>query len=680
MAAGESLRVGANIKELTLRGIILGALITVIFTAANVYLGLKIGITFATSIPAAVISMAVLRAFRDSTIQENNIVQTIASAAGTLSAIIFVLPGLIMVGWWTGFPYWLSVAVIGIGGILGVMYSVPLRRALVTGTDLPYPEGVAAAEVLKVGAGVGGAEENRRGLVLIGGSTLVSAAYFILAKTRLLTDTAGKVFRVGTGGSAISASLSMALIGVGHLVGVAVGLAMVVGMLITWVIIVPHWTQDVAFAAQIGGDLETLVSAAFKQKARMVGAGTIGVAAIWTLLKIIGPIVSGIRSALVASRERKAGRGAELPLTERDIPIGIVTATIVLSMIPIGLLLYAFGNTAPIAAEPGLTIALSIVYTLIAGVVIAAVCGYMAGLIGASNSPISGVGILSVVGISLILVALFPGVSGDQTKALVAFALFVTAIIFGVATISNNNLQDLKTGQLVEATPWRQQVALILGVVFGALVIPPILDLMNTAFTFQGAPGAKETALAAPQAAIISTIAQGVLGGNLDWPMISQGAIIGVVAVIVDELLRRSSGKRLHLPPLAIGMGIYLPLEADLLIPFGAALGWFYNRWAMQSSSPAFAERMGVLMATGLIVGESLMGVVYAFAVAGAEKAGSTDSANVFGLIAPYPAVMLVSLVVFSAAIGALYFWTKGKASNAPAPADDGIAPEATYR
>jgi putative OPT family oligopeptide transporter len=667
-------------KELTLRGIILGALITVIFTAANVYLGLKIGITFATSIPAAVISMAVLKAFRDSTIQENNIVQTIASAAGTLSAIIFVLPGLIMVGWWTGFPYWLSVAVIGIGGILGVMYSVPLRRALVTGTDLPYPEGVAAAEVLKVGSGVGGAEENRRGLVLIAGSTLVSTVYFLVAKTRLLTNTAGKVFKVGTGGSAISASLSMALIGVGHLVGVAVGLAMVIGMLITWVVIVPHWTQDAAFAAHIGGDLETLVSAAFRQKARMVGAGTIGVAAIWTLLKLIGPIVAGIRSALIANRERKAGRGADLPITERDIPIGIVTGTILLSMIPIGLLLYAFGNTAPIAAEPGVTIVLSIIYTLIAGVVIAAVCGYMAGLIGASNSPISGVGILSVLGIALILAALFPHASGDATKALVAFALFVTAIIFGVATISNNNLQDLKTGQLVDATPWRQQVALILGVVFGALVIPPILDLMNTAFTFQGAPNAKASALAAPQAAIISTIAQGVLGGNLDWPMIRQGAIIGAVAVIIDEALRRFSGRRLHLPPLAIGMGIYLPLEADLLIPVGAVLGWFYNRWAVTARSPAFAERMGVLMATGLIVGESLMGVVYAFAVAGAEKAGSKDSANVLALVQPYSSVMLVSLVVFAAALAALYLWTRSRASVAPAFDDAPTPDEATYR
>src|SRR5207237_5435989 len=222
MASRADTGAGGMIRELTLRGVILGALITVIFTAANVYLGLKIGITFATSLPAAVISMAVLKAFRDSTIQENNIVQTIASAAGTLSAIIFVLPGLIMVGWWTGFPYWLSVAVIGIGGILGVMYSVPLRRALVTGTDLPYPEGVAAAEVLKVGSGVGGAEENRRGLALIGGSTIVSALFFIVAKTRLLTDAAKQIFRVGTGGSQISATFSMELLGAGHLVGVEV--------------------------------------------------------------------------------------------------------------------------------------------------------------------------------------------------------------------------------------------------------------------------------------------------------------------------------------------------------------------------------------------------------------------------------------------------------------------------
>jgi putative OPT family oligopeptide transporter len=673
---------GGTIKELTFRGIVLGALITLLFTAANVYLGLKLGITFATSIPAAVISMAVLKFFRDATIQENNIVQTIASAAGTLSAIIFVLPGLIMVGWWTGFPYWQSVAVIGLGGILGVMYSVPLRRALVTGSDLPYPEGVAAAEVLKVGAGVGGAEENKRGLAAITLSSLVSAAFFMLAKTRLLTDAAARTFHVGAGGSAVSASLSMALIGVGHLVGIAVGIAMVVGMLITWAVIVPHYSaHDAALVAASGGDLEALVTSAFRTKARIIGAGAMGVAAIWTLLRIIGPIIKGISTAITASRARRAGGQDSLALTERDLPIGIVGGTILVSMIPIGLLLSAFANSGPIAAAPALTIVLSLLYILVAGAIIAAITGYMAGLIGASNSPVSGVGILTILGISLTLAALFgPSVDVDATKSLVAFALFVTAIIFGVATIANDNLQDLKTGQLVGATPWRQQVALVLGVIFGALVIPPILDLLNSAFGFQGAPGAGPNALAAPQAAIISTIAQGVLGGSLDWGLIGIGGLIGVAVIVVDELLRGASARRYSLPPLAVGMGIYLPMEVTLLVPVGALIGWLYNRWADRAANPAFAERLGTLMATGLIVGESLMGVAYAGIVASAEKAGSTDSANVLALIAAYPQVMLVSVLVFALAIVGLYAWTRRRAAVPPV-VGDGLAPaEATFR
>jgi putative OPT family oligopeptide transporter len=656
MASEKSLRAGGDIKELTVRGIILGALITVVFTAANVYLGLKIGLTFATSIPAAVISMAVLKAFRDSTIQENNIVQTIASAAGTLSAIIFVLPGLVMVGWWTGFPYWLSVAVIAIGGILGVMYSVPLRRALVTGTDLPYPEGIAAAEVLKVGAGVGGTEENRRGLVMIIWSSVASAGYALLAALGFVASAAAKSFRVGSGATQVSTSFSLALIGVGHLVGLAVGAAMFVGLLISWAYLVPHYTT-LAGAIPAGTSLDDWIGDIFVHKVRFIGAGTIGVAAIWTLLRIIGPIIAGVSGAIAANRERKAGRGEALPLTERDIPIGTVTAVILLSMIPIGFLLHAFASTPPIADSPTATILVSIVYVLIAGVVIAAVCGYMAGLIGASNSPISGVGILSVLGIALILAALFPHAGGEMSKSLVAFALFVTAIVFGVATISNNNLQDLKTGQLVEATPWRQQVALVLGVVFGSVVIPPILDVLNTAFTFQGAPGAKATALAAPQAQLISAIAQGVLGGNLDWNLIAWGGVIGVVVVIVDELLRKA--KRGALPPLAVGMGIYLPMSLTLLIPIGAVLGHLYEKWATRAQNPEFAQRMGVLLATGLIVGESLFGVVFAGIVAATGTDAPLALVKDFGLAIP------LGIVVFAVAVLGLYAWTRRESANA---------------
>ena len=665
MAGKAALRDHDNIKELTLRGVVLGALITVVFTAANVYLGLKIGLTFATSIPAAVISMAVLKAFSDSTIQENNIVQTIASAAGTLSAIIFVLPGLIMVGWWTGFPYWLSVAVIAIGGILGVMYSVPLRRALVTGTDLPYPEGVAAAEVLKVGAGIGGAEENKRGLRMIVWSSVAAAGFALLASMQMLTASVARSLKIGAGATQVSASLSLALIGVGHLVGLAVGIAMFIGLVISWAFLMPHYTSIAAMPT--GMSLDDFIGDVFVHKVRFIGAGTIGVAAIWTLIRILKPIISGVSSALAANRERKAGRGGDLPITERDIPIGIVAGTILVSMIPIGFLLYAFANTAPIAANPGMTIALSIAYTLVAGVVIAAVCGYMAGLIGASNSPISGVGILSVLGIALILALLFPGVSGEQTKSLVAFALFVTAIIFGVATISNNNLQDLKTGQLVDATPWRQQVALILGVVFGSVVIPPILDLLNTAFGFQGVPGAKITALAAPQAQLISAIAQGVLGGGLDWTLIGYGALIGVGVVIVDELLRAT--KKGSLPALAVGMGIYLPMSLTLLIPIGALLGWFYEKWAKGANNPEFAQRMGVLLATGFIVGESLFGVVFAGIVAATGKDAP------LAVIENYPMVVPVSVILFTALMLAMYAWTKREAATAPTTDEHGGIP-----
>ena len=649
----------AAVAELTIRGVILGALLTLLFTAANVYLGLKLGITFATSIPAAVISMAVLRFFKGATIQENNIVQTIASAAGTLSAIIFVLPGLIMIGWWTGFPFWLSTAVIALGGILGVMYSVPLRRALVTGSDLPYPEGVAAAEVLKVGAGVGGAEENRIGLHMIVLSSIASAAFALLVQTKIVVAEAARTFRFGSGATTASASLSMALIGVGHLVGMAVGLAMLVGVIIGFFVLLP-WQVGLAGLGDPSVLAET-VNTVFLAKVRFIGAGTIGVAAIWTLLKIIVPIIKGITSALAASRARDAGGQDSLPLTERDLPIGIVGLTILGSLVPIGLLLAAFAQSGPIATAPVLTIGLSLAYILVAGAIIAAITGYMAGLIGASNSPVSGVGILTVLGISLVLVAIFGrNIGVDGTKSLVAFALFVTAIIFGIATIANDNLQDLKTGQLVGATPWRQQVALVLGVIFGSVVIPPILTVLNNAFGFVGAPGAGPNALAAPQAALISAIAQGVLGGSLDWNLIGIGAAIGAAAVAVDEILRRTG--KYSLPPLAVGMGIYLPMSVTLFIPVGAAIAWFYNRWARGAANPGFAERLGVLMATGLIVGESLFGVVFAAIV------GATDNDSPLALVKDFAWAMPLGLVLFAAIITWLYLKTRGEAAKGLAP------------
>jgi putative OPT family oligopeptide transporter len=635
----------SGLRELTVRSVILGGVITLLFTAANVYLGLKVGLTFATSIPAAVISMALLRLVGNSNILENNIVQTIASAAGTLAAIIFVLPGLIMVGWWQGFPYWTTVAVCAIGGTLGVMFSVPLRRALVTGSDLPYPEGVAAAEVLKVGFGSAeGSVENAKGLRMIIVGSVVSAGYALLAAMRLAAGEVAHAFRVGSGATAVSTSLSLALIGVGHLVGLSVGLAMLVGMLISWAGLVPALTA----MHGVGDNVAGLVNTTFRSEVRFIGAGTIGVAALWSLLRIIGPIVKGIRSAMAASKARQAG--AELPLTERDIPIGIVGGSIIALLLPVAGLLWYFSSGTAIASGIGPVIFGSLVYVLVIGVVIASVCGYMAGLIGASNSPVSGVGILAVLGAAVLLVMFYGhGGSPEQTKALVAYALFTTAIVFSIATISNDNLQDLKTGQLVGATPWRQQLALIFGVIFGSLVIPPVLDLLNKAFGFAGTPGAGEHALAAPQAALISALAKGVLGGDISWNLIGWGALLGVGTIILDEVLRKSG--KMRLPPLCVGMGIYLPMALTLLIPVGAVIGHFYEKWADRQKNPEFSKRMGVLAATGLIVGESLFGVAFAGIVA---WAGTDSPLAVVGDSFEKPGIV-IGLLLFAGIVALLY-------------------------
>ncbi len=647
----------APLRELTLRGIVLGALITVLFTAANVYLGLKVGLTFATSIPAAVISMAILRMFRDANILENNIVQTIASAAGTLAAIIFVLPGLVIVGWWQGFPYWTTAAVCFVGGTLGVMFSVPLRRALVTGSDLPYPEGVAAAEVLRVGSqSAEGAEENKRGLATILAGSLASAGFAILIAMKLAAGEVARNFRLGGGSaSGASASLSLALIGVGHLVGLSVGIAMFVGMLISWAGLMPILT-----AALPGGGampVDDLVGTVFSTQVRFIGAGTIGIAALWTLLKILGPVLGGIKDSMAASKAR--GAGELIDITERDLPVSIVAGTILLSLIPIAVLLYMFAQGGPIAANPVPVILASLAYVLVVGAIVAAVTGYMAGLIGASNSPVSGVGILAVIAAALMLAAFFGRSMGENdTAALVAYALFVTAIVFSVATISNDNLQDLKTGQLVGATPWKQQLALVLGVAFGSLIIPPVLDLLNQAFGFAGAANAGANALPAPQAALISALAKGVLGGDLRWDLIGYGAAIGAVVIGLDELLGKAG--KMRLPPLAVGIGIYLPMSITILVPVGAVLGHLWEKRAKLAKNSEFYSRMGILLATGLIVGESLFGVVFAGIV------GATGSDAPLAIVGEdFAFAIPIALVVFVGIIAWMYKRTHASARDA---------------
>ena len=648
--SGNTAPAASGVRELTVRGVVIGGLITLVFTAANVYLGLKVGLTFATSIPAAVISMAILRGFRDHSVVENNIVQTIASAAGTLSAIIFVLPGLVMIGWWTGFPYWETALVTALGGVLGVMSSIPLRRALVTGSDLPFPEGVAAAEVLRVGDSAEGAEENRRGLLVIVVGGLASAGFAALAAMKVVAGSIERTFRVGSGGSMVSASLSLALIGVGHLVGITVGIAMIVGLVISFGVMLPLRT-----AGQIpaGGDLGEIVSRIFSSDVRFVGAGAMAVAAVWTLAKIALPIARGVKEALAATRARD--EGAEVPVQERDLSMRMVIGVTLASMLPIGLLLWLFVQDTPIAHHAVGMVVVSILFVLLIGLAVAGVCGYMAGLIGASNSPISGVGILIVIAAALLIKVVHGAQAPGQGDALIAYTLFTAAVVFGVATISNDNLQDLKTGQLVGATPWKQQVALVVGVAFGSLIIPPVLQLLNTSFGFAGAPEATDNALAAPQAALLSSLAKGVFGGDLSWGLLGLGAAIGVVVAVVDEVLGLATKNRMHLPPLAVGMGMYLPMGLTLIIPVGAVAGLLYDRWAAGTADPESARRLSTLAATGLIVGESLFGVVLAGIVA---ASGEEDPLAVVGSGFTTVSEALGALVFAGMTLG-LYLWVR---------------------
>ncbi len=606
-------------KELTLRGLILGALITTVFTAANVYLGLKVGLTFASSIPAAVISMAILSAVKDSTILENNIVQTVASAAGTLSAIIFVLPGLVIVGWWTGFPFWQSFLICLSGGVLGVLFTIPLRRALVTTSDLPYPEGVAAAEVLKVGSGTRGETkdetgEAREGLVAVILGSIASAGFAIVTATRIAAGELNGFVRVGAGSTGYNLGWSLALLGAGHLVGLSVGMAMLVGQVISWVIAVPILTA--MQPATIDQTLAAHTTAIWRTQVRFIGAGVIAVAAIYTLGRLAKPVVGGlVSSTLRASRVEATGDDRD-----RDIPPSWIYILTAACLVIAAWLAFTFSRSTVLAPSALKLTLISVPFVLIIGFVIAGVCGYMAGLIGASNSPISGVGILSiVVCASVFALAVTP--TAQTSQALVALALFVTAIVFACATISNDNLQDLKTGQLVGASPMRQQIALIVGVAAGASVIPSVLNLLAKAYGFAGAPNVNVVAanpLPAPQATLISALAQGVIGGKLEWKMLGIGALVGVGIVLVDEIL--GVLKKLRIPPLAVGIGIYLPMSATFAVIVGAVISHWYDGRVRSMPNPGRAERLGTLVASGLIVGESIWGVINAGLIVGFAK------------------------------------------------------------
>ncbi|WP_434103078.1 oligopeptide transporter, OPT family [Haemophilus influenzae] len=551
-----------NLKELTVRGIILGALITVIFTASNVYLGLKVGVTFASSIPAAVISMAVLKFFKDSSILENNMVQTQASSAGTLSSVIFVLPGLLMMGYWQDFPFWQTMLICAAGGTLGVLFTIPLRRAMVVNSNLPYPEGVAAAEILKAGNhadGDSGVKDIAYGGVLAG---LVA---FLTNGLRVMADGASAWIQTGKAAFQLPMGFSLALLGAGYLIGIVGGIAMLIGVILTWGVAVPYFTmsEDIAADASLIDSAMTV----WKTKVRYIGVGTIGIAAIWTLLILMKPMIEGMVHSF---RMLKGGQEASEHRIDIDLSpktmIYILIATVALIVIS----LHHFIAAAPISPE------------------------------------------LSIL---LVVVCTF--------------------------------------------------LAVFIGCFVGALVIAPVLEILYHAYGFSGALPRPDMdpsqALSAPQATLMTAISQGIFTNKLEWTYILTGVGLGAVLITIDAFLKKVSNKVFSLPVIAVGIGIYLPPSINTPVIVGAFLAWIMARHIAKLGNKevsAKAERFGTLFSAGLIVGESLMGVILAFIIAASVTTGGSEaplSLNLenwdtigewFGLI-----VFIVGIVIFASRV-----------------------------
>ncbi|EMU6399877.1 oligopeptide transporter, OPT family [Campylobacter jejuni] len=609
-----------NLPELTLRGLILGSILTIIFTASNVYLGLKVGLTFSSSIPAVVISMAVLSLFKTSNILENNMVQTQASAAGTLSSVIFVIPGLFMCGYWSEFPLWQTFMICLCGGGLGVLFTIPLRKAMVVESKLAYPEGRAAAEILKVANKDQSNKKGKQGIKEIALGSFIAAIFSLLSNGfKLAASESNFAFIWNKMVFGFSMGYSLALLGAGYLVGLAGAIALFVGMFLAWGIFTPYLSNFEFDSAKNAVDL---ASSVWSSKVRLIGTGAIAIAALWTLIELLKPVIEGIKEIV---RNVKITNQEKNERTNIDLSLKSIFILFVLMVVGLFITFYSFVEDANLSIYYQMLF--SFVGTLVSvliGFFVAAACGYMAGLVGSSSSPISGIGLIGVIISSIVFLVLGVELFQDPmlSKFAVALAIFTTSVILATAAISNDNLQDLKTGHLVGATPWKQQVALLVGCIFGALAIVPVLNLLYQAYGFVGAMPREgmdaSSALAAPQANLMSTIAQGIFHHNIEWGYMAFGVFVGILMIIIDKILRRT--QKMSLPPLAVGIGIYLPPAVNIPLVIGGILKYIvmqyltkkYAKNSHKEEKLASCEQRGTLFASGLIVGESIFGVIIA--------------------------------------------------------------------
>ncbi len=608
----------AKTPQLTFRAVLLAIILAMVLSAANAYLGLFAGLTVATAIPAAVVSMGVLRLFGGGTILENNIVQTGASAGSSIAAgVIFTIPALIILGYWQDFRYSWVLAIAGLGGLLGVLFSVPLRRSMIVEEPLPFPEGKAAAEVLKAGDNPG------PGLKILAFSATIGAFLKVAAASglKLIPDAAAGAGFFGKYLGYLGTNLSPALLGVGYIVGLNIGIVVLSGSILSWHIAIPIYHAffqhlDPALASSIAGaSAEDAAGAIWSAKIRYLGVGAMLIGGAWTLFSLRKSLLSGVKSGIAAAR---AGSSANVAETERDLPMKWMLAALVAFVIPLLLLYQA------IVGMWHVSIPMAIIM-IVAGFLFVSVSAYLAGLVGSSNNPVSGITIATILFASVVLLVLLGesgrtavGAGGAPLGAVAA--IMIGAVVCCAAAVGGDNLQDLKAGYLVGATPWKQQLMLGIGAFSCALIMAPVLNILAQAYGI-GAPTAEHpNPLSAPQATLMASVAGGMFGGkDLPWGIIGIGAVVGAAIIAFDEWLKaRKSSFRV--PVLAAAIGIYLPLELMVPIFLGGLLAYLVEKrhgivGTHDESLRDRVHRPGVLFSAGLITGEALMGIAVGVAI-----------------------------------------------------------------
>ncbi|MFZ9871801.1 MAG: OPT family oligopeptide transporter [Steroidobacteraceae bacterium] len=628
--------------QLTLRAVGLAIVLAMILAAANTYLGLFAGMTIASAIPAAVVSMAVLRLLGGGGILENNIVQTGASAGSSIaSGVIFTIPALVILGFWQDFRYSWVLAIAGLGGLLGVLFSVPLRRALIVDQKLAFPEGQAAAEVLKAG------ENPSQGIRILGVGAVGGAFTKLAAGSglRLIPDTAASAGFAGKYLAFFGTNLSPALLSVGYIVGLNVGIVVLAGAMLSWNIAIPYYVANVlphqAELAQAAAGLEPEDLAGFiwSKQIRYLGVGAMLVGGIWALVSLRHSLLSGVRSGLAAARASAAGQ--VIAHTEQDLPMKSVLLGILLFTLPLWALYQAIVGS--LAVSLPMTIIM-----IITGFLFCSVSAYMAGLVGSSNNPVSGITIATILFSAVVLLVLM----GKDNEAGPVAAIMIGAVVCCAACIAGDNLQDLKCGYIVGATPWRQQVMLGIGAASSALVMAPVLNLLAQAYGIGVPSESHPNPLLAPQATLMASVSKGLFGGQLPWGMIAVGAVIGVAIIVLDEVLK-ARGSSFRTPVLAVAVGIYLPLELMTPIFLGGLLAWVaerrLRRQGLDAAEIERRHRKGLLFAAGMITGEALMGIAIAVPIV------TSGSADVLALPSLWHFGEWLGLVVLAILAGLLF-------------------------